>query len=101
MVALAALAAWRVAGCGVIPVGGDIARSGVAAEMLREMRETRFDSLQGAALVCAVVVAEHLAKSGSNIEHQLARAIVPGPRQLQPDAPVGPPAQALLREGRT
>jgi hypothetical protein len=35
------------------------------------------------------------------LEHQLPRAVVPRPRELQRDAAVAPPSQALLREGRT
>ena len=34
------------------------------------------------------------------LEHQLARAVVPRPLQLESDPAVRPPPQALLREGR-
>ena len=35
------------------------------------------------------------------LEHQLPRAVAPGCFQLERDAAVAPPPQALLREGRT
>ena len=47
------------------------------------------------------VIAARRSKELQRLEDQLSRPVVPRPLELQRDAPVAPPPQALLRKGRT